>query len=60
MRSVANVKVLPIARSNTNWKLATLALATLATLATFAKTFDWHLSAPVAEAKTWKSPVAPR
>ena len=39
-----NVEVLPIAKSNSNWKLATLALATLATMATFAKTFDVDIS----------------
>ena len=34
-QNVANVKMLPIAKSNTNWELATLILATLAILATF-------------------------
>lgn len=44
MMKCENVEVLPIAKSNSNWKLATLALATLATMATFAKTFDVDIS----------------
>ena len=41
---ISNVKMLPISSSNSNWKLATLALATLATMATSAKTFDVDIS----------------
>jgi len=44
MMKCENVEVLPIAKSNSNWKLATLVLATLATMATFAKTFDWRIT----------------
>ena len=39
-----NVEVLPIAKSNSNWKLATLELAILASMATCAKTFDVDIS----------------
>ena len=49
---ISNVKMLPISSiqypissSNSNWKLATLVLATLATMATFAKTFTIDVSA---------------
>ena len=41
---ISNVKMLPISSSNSNWKLATLVLATLATMATFAKTFPWRIT----------------
>lgn len=44
MMKCENVEVLPISSSNSNWKLATLLLATLATMATFAKTFDWRIT----------------
>lgn len=44
MMKCENVKMLPISSSNSNWKLATLVLATLATMATFAKTFDWRIT----------------
>lgn len=50
---ISNVKMLPISSSNSNWKLATLALATLATMATFAKTFEWRISTPSARAETF-------
>lgn len=49
---ISNVKMLPLSNANSNWKLATLALATLATLATltsFALPLTWRADWPDAK-----------
>ncbi len=49
---ISNMKMLPISNANSNWELATLALATLATLATltsFALPLTWRADWPDAK-----------